>query len=306
MSANVTDSKRKPTAGVPGGDEYLAYLKAERGLSQNTINAYFSDLRSYWSFLEGRGKRDPDSVGREDIWKYLFTLKESQKASTTRWRHLVTVRRYHQFLASEGLSCNDPAENLDSPKFWRVLPRVLSRSEVESLLREPNLSRTLGVRDAAIVELFYSAGLRVSELVTIELEHIQMQAGYLRCLGKGDRERVVPIGERCRAVLENYLRIRDNLHPKTTHLFLSQRGGKLTRQRCWGIMKDLARKAGIRGDASPHSLRHSFATHLLEGGADLRSVQEMLGHADIATTQIYTHVTTQRLKEVHRTCHPRG
>jgi len=306
LTTTPSESRTKLTAGVPQGDAYLAYLKAERGLSKNTIDAYFSDLRSYWAFLSEQGNHDPDVVKREDIWKYLFSLRESQKASTTLWRHLITIRRYHQFLAAEGLAAHNPTENLDSPKFWHVLPKVLSRSEVESLLQQPNLSKTLGVRDAAMVELFYSAGLRVSELVGLELEHIQLEAGYLRCLGKGNRERVVPIGKRCRAVLKNYLRIREGLNPKGNHLFISRRGTKLTRQRCWKIIKDLARKAGIRSEISPHSLRHSFATHLLEGGADLRSVQEMLGHADIATTQIYTHVSAQRLKEVHRTCHPRG
>jgi integrase/recombinase XerD len=291
---------------------FLNYLQVEKGLSPNTISGYGRDLRSYAAFLEKRRVR-PAAVERDDVVDYLGSLYRRNMDSRSVARHLVTLRGFYRFLLIEDLIKSDPTLTLESPKVRRRLPTFLRVPEVEKLLAQPDLSTLGGMRDRAMIEVLYSSGLRVSELTGLRVSDLDIQTGSVRCVGKGDKERLVPIGRRALAAVEQYLasarplimRAR-RMQTPVPFLFLNHLGGKISRCGVWKILSAYGRKAGLRVRLTPHKLRHSFATHLLEGGADLRSVQLMLGHADISTTQIYTHVVEERLKAVYKAHHPRA
>ncbi len=287
---------------------FLEYLTVEKGLSKNTIDSYRRDLGRYLHFLEKQGL-DLQKVSRKEITTYIGELRGDGLVSSSIARNLSTIRRFHRFLISEGLSEIDPCENLETPKGVIRLPKTLTSEEVEALLNKPDSKKRLGLRDRTMIELLYATGMRVSELVSIKLKDLNLEVGYIITFGKGSKERVVPIHEKAITLIKDYLKdSRNRLLKKgnSSYLFLGQGGRPMTRERFWQIIKGYALQAGIKGKVFPHVLRHSFASHLLEHGADLRSVQLMLGHSDISTTQIYTHVTSERLKRIHREFHPRG
>lgn len=289
---------------------FLDHLSVERGLAQNTLSAYRADLAKYVRFLKDRGVSSPDKVGRDDIKAFLFAEKDRDLASATIYRELISVRVFHRFLASENLSKDDPASLLDSPKILKSLPDVLSSHEIEAILAVPNTRKPSGIRDHALLELIYASGLRASELVGLKLHDINFELCILKVMGKGRKERIVPFGGKARKSVERYCKfVRPKWtakHPAESALFVSRLGRRMSRQALWNVVKITARRAGIKKDLYPHIFRHSFATHLLESGADLRVLQEMLGHSDISTTQIYTHVDRSRLKKVHQAFHPRA
>ena len=287
-------------------DQFMGQHKVERGLAKNTIEAYSHDLVGFFSFLRKR-HLSPANVKQEDLVSFIAE-KRTHLSARSLARCLVSLRMFYRFLVSEGKIPNNPARLLGIPKLYQHLPRVLNRDEVEDLLTKPDQNTIMGRRDKAILELLYATGLRASELIGLRMANINLEAGYIRTIGKGSKERIIPMGTKAIDSLKQYIiEGRASLLKKGTspYLFLNSRGGRLTRQGLWKILKNYARKAGITKRVTPHTLRHSFATHLLEGGADLRSVQVMLGHADISTTQIYTHVARERLKEVHEKYHPR-
>lgn len=290
-------------------EDYLAYLNVERGLAQNTLDAYGRDLRAYARFLQQHNVTSFRDTEKEAVRAYLEQLHNLGRASSTISRNLAAIKSFYQFLVDEDLLESDPTVHLDSPKVVKRLPRVLNVSEVEALLNQPSLDNVHSIRDKAMLEVIYATGIRVSELVSLDLLDISLEAGYLRCLGKGNKERIVPLGSVAIKYLELYLEVaRPEIVKRSgeTALFVNHHGRRLTRQGFWKIIKRYAKEANIDENITPHTLRHSFATHLLENGADLRSVQEMLGHADISTTQIYTHITRNRLQEVYRKSHPRA
>jgi integrase/recombinase XerD len=284
---------------------YLDHVAAERGLAPNTVAAYRRDLAR----IEREGGPPPQETTRDDLLAELRTMRLDGRSPRSIARWLVAVRGFFRWLIAEGVLDDDPTAHLDAPRTWRTLPKVLSFPEVESLLAAPDRDSAMGLRDAAMLEVLYATGLRVSELLGLRLADLHLDASYLRCLGKGSKERVVPLGGEAEAMLQAYLA---NARPellqgkRTPTLFVNRRGGPLTRQGFWKIIKRYGVVAGISTPLSPHTVRHSFATHLLENGADLRSVQVMLGHADISTTQIYTHVNRERLRRLYRDFHPRG
>ncbi|MBM7552391.1 site-specific tyrosine recombinase XerD [Thalassobacillus pellis] len=289
-------------------EDFFHYLTVERGLSDNTIKSYRRDLKQYCAFLEEQGVKDWNDVARSTIMKYLYHLNDEGRSSATLARLLSSVRLLHQFLVREKVSDHDPSLHIDTPKKERKLPKVLSSEEVDRLLelsgRDP-----LSIRNKAMLEMLYATGLRVSELVSLETGDLHLTMGFVRCVGKGSKERIIPLGDHAKDAVEDYLdRGRSELvkQKRTEQLFVNHHGNPLSRQGFWKILKAVAREAGITKPITPHTLRHSFATHLLENGADLRAVQEMLGHADISTTQIYTHVSKTRLKDVYRSYHPRA
>jgi len=289
--------------------EFINYLSVERGLALNTLESYGRDLRQYAEYLSAQDRRDLDAVSRDTIVGYLLHLQEQGKATATIARRLAALKAFYQYLVRERVLQEDPTRNLESPKLQRRLPRVLTVSEVERVLRQPDPRVPGGMRDRAMLELLYATGIRVSELVSLNLGDVNMDQGYLRCFGKGAKERLVPIGSFALQSLRSYLaEARPHLvrEPREQCLFVNHHGHRLTRQGFWKIVKRYSQEAHIERSITPHTLRHSFATHLLENGADLRSVQEMLGHADISTTQIYTHLTQTRLKEVYARSHPRA
>jgi integrase/recombinase XerD len=287
---------------------FLDFITVERGLSPRTAKAYSSDLSRYLRFLtEQVGATEPNQIMAEDVVDHLLYLKDGGLSSRSIARHLSTIKLFHRYLLSEAVAKHDPTADLDSPKTWRRLPGVLSPAEVERLIAVPRPDSFRGVRNSAILELMYSAGLRVSEVISLKIGDLDLREEYVRCLGKGDKERLVPIGGVAETKLLRYLDERARAKGAATDvLFLTRLGRGFTRRGLWKLVKQLARRAAIQKNITPHTLRHSFATHMLEGGADLRAVQEMLGHADIATTQIYTHVGHDRLKQVHARCHPRA
>jgi len=289
--------------------DFIAYLSVERGLARNTLESYGRDLRQYQDYLKAQRTPQPEAVSRETIVNYLLHLQEEGKATATIARRLAALKAFYQYLVRERLLQDDPTRNLESPKLERRLPHVLTVAEVEEMLRQPDPGQPAGLRDRAMLELLYATGIRVSELVSLNLGDVNLQQGYLRCLGKGSKERLVPIGSFALKSLESYVgQARGRLlrDPKEQCLFFNHHGHRMTRQGFWKIVKRYAQQARIERSITPHTLRHSFATHLLENGADLRSVQELLGHADISTTQIYTHLTRARLKEVYVRAHPRA
>jgi len=290
-------------------DHYLNYLLVEKGLSAKTIESYGSDIARYHEFLLAKGI---SNISHEDtplILKHLISLRNAGLGARSRARHLVALRGFYRFLVQEKVISHDPARLVELPKSGLKLPDVLSVDEVKRLLNSPDTKAALGARDAAMFELLYAAGLRVSELVNLKLQDINLEAGFVRVFGKGSKERIVPIGRYAREKIKNYLdatrpnQLKNTISP---FLFVARRGKPMTRQGFWKLLKRHALKIGIHKKISPHSLRHSFASHLLEGGADLRAVQVMLGHVDISTTQIYTHVAREHLKEMHLKYHPRG
>lgn len=288
---------------------FFNYLTVEKGLSQNTLESYKNDLTNYLSFLEEREITSPESVTAGLMREFIMNLMNSKSlAIASIQRHLSSVRQFHKFMVQEGITETDPMLNIETPKGWRRLPKTISMSEVESLLKQPGEKSNLSIRDGAMIELMYATGLRVSELVNLKYNNINLEIGFISTSGKGGKERVVPMGEYALERIKQYIeRSRPAILKgrSSPHVFISSWGRGLTRQSFWMIIKKYARTAGIKQDISPHSLRHSFATHLLERGADLRSVQIMLGHSDISTTQIYTHITRERLKKIHAECHPR-
>ncbi len=287
-------------------DRFLYQLRVERGLADNTISAYGRDLSSFLNFLDRRSF-SVETVQPDDIEAYLRELARSLSPGSTR-RALSSIRMFFRFLSAEGLREVNPARLIDSPRTDRRLPGVLSAAEVVRLLSSPAGERPSDFRDRAMLELLYATGLRVSELVGLRIRNINLETGFVRTMGKGAKERAVPFGQKAMDALRDYLeRGRPALvKPRTgSDLFLNSRGRAMTRQGFWKILKNYALAAGIKKPISPHSIRHSFASHLLEGGADLRSVQFMLGHADISTTQIYTHVSRGRLRDIHEKFHPR-
>jgi len=290
-------------------DLFLAYLLVEKGLTRNTLEAYSRDITAYLDALEKGGCSDLRQVRPTDVANFISKLKESGLSPRSRARTLSAVRGFHRFLVVENYCDLNPTSVIESPRVPGMLPSVLSRNEVEALLRAPSGSAVADIRDRAMLQLLYATGLRVSELVSLRITDVNLQAGYLMTFGKGEKERLIPVGEAARVALIEYL-LSSRGNPAggsdTRVLFLSRLGAKLSRQSFWNIIKKRAFQAGITKSISPHTLRHSFATHLLENGADLRSVQMMLGHADLATTQIYTHISNDRLKILHKELHPRG
>ena len=287
-------------------DQFLDALWLERGLSENTLSAYRSDLYSYAGWLAS-ASRDLLQSRPEDILAYLATL--TGKSARTSARRLSSLRRFFQYLAREGRIDHDPCARIAAPRIGRPLPKSLTEEEVESLLNAPDTATATGQRDRAMLEVLYATGLRVSELVGLQLGQVNLRHGVLRVLGKGNKERLVPLGEEASDWVEKFIRQgRAELlpGPPVDTLFPSRRGRMMTRQTFWHAVKRHARRAGIGKALSPHVLRHAFATHLLNHGADLRVVQMLLGHSDISTTQIYTHVARERLKNLHAEHHPRG
>ena len=290
-------------------DDFINYLAVERGLAKNTLMAYRRDLNKYVQHLEKINIRDSQSVVRDHITKFMYEEKNQGLSATSICRSLAAIKMYHRFLVRERLAKEDPTHLIDTPKIWKRIPDVLTIAEVEAMISAAQGKSWQGIRDKAILELFYASGMRVSELSDLKVDGINFEVGYVRCIGKGSKERIIPIGKRSREAVQNYLdKVRKKLakDKASMNLFLSRLGKRISRQSLWKIIKLYARKANIKKIIKPHALRHSFATHLLEHGADLRSVQEMLGHSDISTTQIYTHVDRERLKTVHKEFHPRG
>jgi integrase/recombinase XerD len=290
-------------------DLFISYLAVEKGLSANTQQAYSRDLTRYLDFLEQQSRTTPAMVTAGDIAVFLSKLKDQGIAPRSRARGLSAIRMFHKFLMIENYADVNPASIIEAPRTLHKLPDFLSSGEVDALLAACAGTSGENIRDLAMLELLYATGLRVSELVGLKLREVNLDSGYLMTLGKGNKERLVPIGESaCQRVREYLEGVRYRLDPggNNRYLFLTRLGDAMSRQAFWNIIKKRAYQAGISKNISPHTLRHSFATHLLENGADLRSVQIMLGHADLSTTQIYTHVTRERLKRLHQQIHPRG
>lgn len=288
---------------------FIHYLGVERGLAENTLASYRLDLCQFQEFSRNQGMNPVEGDGRRAVMAYLLKLKKDGRAPATISRHLAALKSFYRFLVNEKLIGSDPTANLESPRLAQRLPRVLTSAEVDVLLAQPRTNKPGGLRDKAMLELLYATGMRVSELISLDVEHVNLEHAYVRCFGKGARERIVPIGSLALHYVGEYLargRVKLSRDRNTPALFLNQQGYRLSRQGFWKIIKKYARQGKIEKVITPHTLRHSFATHLLENGADLRSVQELLGHADISTTQIYTHLTRARLKEVYDRTHPRA
>ena len=289
--------------------EFINYLAVERGLAQNTLESYGRDLRQFQAYLQESKIDFMKDLNRSTILTYLNSLQTNGKATSTISRNLAAIKSFYQYLVRERYLEKDPAAHLESPKLEKKLPKVLSVHEVEELLKQPNALLPAGLRDKAMLELLYATGIRVSELISLNISDVNLDMGYIKCYGKGSKERIVPLGSIAAKCAQDYL---NKGRPKLVRtyeeaaLFINHHGNRLTRQGFWKIIKKYSQEANIIKDITPHTLRHSFATHLLENGADLRSVQEMLGHADISTTQIYTHVTRNHLKEVYDKTHPRA
>jgi integrase/recombinase XerD len=290
-------------------EQFHDYLTYERGLSVRTVRAYGRDLERWRELVAANGARKPADVTPRQLREWVFALKDAGLAPTSIRRAQSAVRTYYAFLMADGAVSTDPTERLESPKVARKLPDFLSMDEVERLLEAPDESKALHWRDRAILELLYASGMRVSELVEMPISALDLEEGIATVVGKGAKERIVPIGAPARRALERYLRdVRPELDrgKGAGRVFLNARGRPLRREAVWTVVGSAAKRAGITKHVSPHTLRHTFATHLVEGGADLAAVQELLGHADISTTQIYTHLDRDYLREVHRRFHPRG
>ena len=289
--------------------EFADYLRIEKRNSPHTISAYRRDLKRFSSGFSGKMVV---SVSTADIRKFLISLRNQGLSTASVARNLSSIKSFFNYLYQEKQLQNNPAEILESPKKWRKLPVILSLNDVDILLKSPNMNSNIGIRDKAMLEILYASGLRVSELIKLTVNQLDFEVGYLRVLGKGYKERIVPIGNLAKNAVNNYVL---NSRPlfvsnrkdgqKVDELFITRRGYGMTRQGFWKLLKGYVNKAQIRARVSPHTLRHAFATHLLERGADLRSVQQMLGHSDISTTQIYTHILGKRMLEIHQQFHPR-
>lgn len=289
-------------------EAFFDYLNVERGLAQNSIKSYKADLEKYKKYLNKLNINDPRKIKREDITEFTFSLRKTLAVGTIS-RILSSVKNFHQFLLREKIISNDPSSLIEAPKLDKKIPSFLSPEEVLKVLKSPNLKRNQGLRARTILEIMYASGLRVSELVELKTQDVNLEVGFIKCRGKGSKERIIPLGNAANHFIKRYI---EEVRPKllkekqSAYLFLAQGGHRLSRQSVWKIIKSIVKKAKIKKKVSPHTLRHSFATHLLEGGADLRSVQEMLGHANITTTQIYTHINQKRLKKIHSQFHPRA
>jgi len=290
-------------------NEFIMYLAVERGLAQNTLESYGRDLRQFQKYLDNSQIDIVKNSDRDNILSYLGSLQSKGRSVSTISRNLASIKSFYQYMVRERHLDKDPAINLESPKPEKKLPKILTINEVEELLRQPDILLPSGLRDKAMLELLYATGIRVSELTNLNISDVNLDMGYIKCYGKGSKERIVPLGSIAARCVQEYTAkgrtklVRSYEEPS---LFVNHHGKRLTRQGFWKIIKKYALEASIMKAITPHTLRHSFATHLLENGADLRSVQEMLGHADISTTQIYTHVTKNRLKEVYDKTHPRA
>ncbi|MBW1678598.1 MAG: site-specific tyrosine recombinase XerD [Deltaproteobacteria bacterium] len=290
-------------------DNFSNYLIVERGLAKNTLESYSRDLQKFINYLDKKGVQDLAQVSNLNVMSFLLELKSQGLSSRTTGRNLSVIRMFFRFLVGEDFLKADPTINIESPKISLHLPSVLSISEVDSLLAQPDSKTLRGMRDKTMLEVLYATGVRVTELITLKVNSLNLEVGYLIAFGKGSKERIIPLGDTAQQYVKEYLLL---VRPKyfkgkgSAFLFLNPSGKKLTRQGFWKIIKRYALKAEINKKLSPHTLRHSFATHLLERGADLRSVQIMLGHVDISTTQIYTHITQERLKKIHQQYHPRA
>jgi len=281
---------------------FLQYLRIEKGLSDNTLASYKHDLAMYSEHLGRLGVVEAQQTDVSGFLKFLYSRKLKPRSAA---RAFAAVRGLHRFLILERAREDNPTANIDQPRWWKPLPNVLSLEEVDRLLAAPDTSTPKGIRDRALLEVLYATGLRVSELIGLRLDGVDIAVGFVRCIGKGSKERIVPLGESAAAAIADYMRIRRVKKP-TNYLFLNHVGGKLSRMGFWKILRAYGLRGGIKKKLTPHVLRHSFATHLLERGADLRAVQTMLGHADISTTEIYTHVMRERLKEIYKSYHPRA
>ncbi|BBO19117.1 site-specific tyrosine recombinase XerD [Candidatus Brocadia pituitae] len=290
-------------------ESFINYLLVECGLARNTILSYSHDLQIFTTFLHSKDISDFDGVRPDTITSFIISEKKRGLSINSITRTIVAIRMLYKFLLSEGKLQSNPFTVIDSPKLWKRLPEVISIHKIDDLLSVPNTQTKLGMRNKAILELMYATGARVSEVVAIQMDWVNLEYRYMKCRGKGSKERIVPLGTKAIDAIQSYLKF---ARPKiknsgdSTYLFLSKAGKPLRRENIWVVVKNCALKAGIHGHISPHKLRHSFATHLLENGADLRAVQEMLGHVNVSTTQIYTHVGKHHLKAVHRQYHPRA
>jgi len=290
-------------------DQFLHYILVEKGLSKNTIDAYSHGLNRFLDYLREKGIQEMPKVSKLDIRAFLLGLKRQGLSTKSVVRNLAAIRSFFRFLIQEGILDANPIEEIESPKIERKLPEILTLKEVEQLLGQPNSQTPLGIRDRAMLEALYATGMRVSELTKLPVQQVNLEGGYVLVFGKGSKERIVPLGSEAMKWIALYLNsARERLAKgkESPSLFINRSGRGMSRQQFWKNIKAYGRRAGIRKRITPHLLRHSFASHLLEGGADLRSVQLMLGHADISTTQIYTHVTGERLKKIHQRYHPRG
>jgi len=290
-------------------DEYLRFLTVEKGASPHTLDGYGRDLMKYAEFMDRRGIAGPAAVKQGDAVAFIWAMRKSGMKASSVNRQLAALRGFYKYLLVENIVCDSPIANIEFAKEWMHIPDTLSRSEMDRLLSQPDLRKADGIRDRAMLDLLYATGIRVSEVISLTVNDIHWQVGYLVTMGKGKKERIVPIGQIALKSLNLYMdKVRPALMRQANEktVFLNRFGRGFTRQGFWKVVKKYAAKAGLGAKVHPHTFRHSFATHLLEGGADLRAVQEMLGHADISTTQIYTHVTGKRLKEVHKKYHPRG
>ncbi|MBM4235293.1 MAG: site-specific tyrosine recombinase XerD [Firmicutes bacterium] len=290
-------------------NNYMHYLAVEKGLSKNTLESYRRDLLKFIAFMNQIQISKPEEVDREALNIFIADLKKKGRATSTISRCIASTRSFFNYLLGEGLIAKNSTLELESPKLEKKLPRVMTTGEVDRLLAQPVIGENNGLRDKAMLELLYASGIRVSELVSLNISDFDPRVGFLRCSGKGMKERIVPIGSLAINSVKNYLaesRPRFLKSNGETSLFLNQHGNRMTRQGFWKILKKYARKSNINGEITPHTLRHSFATHLLENGADLRSVQEMLGHSDISTTQIYTQITRRKIREIYDQSHPRA
>ena len=291
-------------------DDFLNFLTVEKGYSKNTIDAYRNDLVQFARFLETQQVDDWTKVTKDHLTTFILDMKQREYSSSTVARKVAAVRAFLHFLVSENIIGSDPSENLDSPSVTKRLPRPISQEEIEALLAAPDTEKgTRGIRDKALLELLYATGMRVTEVVSLEVEDVNLASSTVRCLGKGAKERIIPIYPKAVKALEDYLehaRLTLIKDPDEKALFVNHRGERLTRQGLWLIIKRYVKQVGISEMVTPHTLRHSFATHMLNGGADLRNVQKLLGHANISTTQIYTQVTNKHLREVYDDAHPRA
>ena len=289
--------------------DYLHFLKVERQLADNSISSYKRDLTAYTAWIQ-KASIETDSIDQKRIVSYLQLLKEQGKSSRTIARHISSIRSFHQFMLRDRITTKDPTVHLDLPKLEKKLPRILSIADIDRIIQAIGTSTPQSIRDTAIIELLYGTGMRVSELIGMDIEDINLTMGFVRVFGKGSKERIVPLGNTAVKACTIYV---ENVRPTFSSdgitkdaLFVNSRGGRLTRQSIWSLLQHISTKSQLSQKLTPHMLRHSFATHLVENGADLRAVQEMLGHADISTTQIYTHVSRTRLKDVYSQYHPRA
>lgn len=290
-------------------NQFIHYLANERGLAKNTLESYGRDLKQFQGYLSENKRSNIEESTRAIIMEYLDNLKIKGKAASTISRNIAAIKAFFQYLRRSAYIAEDPSNQLEAPRWEKKLPKILTIAEVAELLRQPETKTSGGLRDKAMMELLYATGIRVSEIIELNVGDVNLDMGYIKCRGKGSKDRVVPIGSVAVKSVRAYVykgRLRGAKNPGEPALFINHHGARLTRQGFWKIIKRYARQANIYKEITPHTLRHSFATHLLENGADLKSVQEMLGHADISTTQIYAHVTKHPLKEVYNKAHPRA